>query len=69
MDRDFGGSAAPTWPTNLDVGSFGESLGSFETLTAPMHCDFGSSEALTMQIDRDLGSFAELLEALRLCQG
>ena len=69
MDRDFGGSEAPTWPTNLDVGSFGESLGRFEMLTAPMHRDFGSSEALTMQIDRDLGSFAELLEALRLCQG
>ncbi len=48
IDRDFGGSEAPTGPIDRDFGALWGLLGSSGALTGPM--------------DRDFGGFLEALE-------
>ena len=56
MNRDLGGSGAPTGPMNRDFEALWALLRSSEALTGPMDPDFGGSEALTGPIDRDFGT-------------
>ena len=55
MNRDLGGSGAPTGPMNRDFEALWALLRSSEALTGPMDGDFGRSESLTGQIYRGFG--------------
>ena len=65
MDRDFGGSEAPTGPIDRDLGALLRVLGNSEAQKGPMDRDFGGPAALTGSMNRKFGTLWGLLGGLR----